>query len=150
MFLVYTYTDFILAQSVRARWPSGSCESVHANLCVRVEVRCKFASPLFPFLSLCCSGGTSWWTAIATAALRHCWTGKDSSTAFCVQTHWRVRHIMSDCSDFSDLLAVSPSDSTWMYVHPPCLGQRCSWREFSVSAFDAAGLSRPQKGCVRF
>lgn len=54
-------------------------------------------------LSVYCSSSTGWWTTVATAALRHCWTGKDNPTAF-LHSNTAAFAVSnnSDCSAFSD------------------------------------------------
>lgn len=76
---------------------------------------------------------------------------KTTPLPFCIQTlqHLPYHQTIQTVQPFQTgaLFSMTPSDSTWMYVHPPCLGQRCSWRECSVSSLDTSGLSRPQKRC---
>lgn len=107
IFIVYIYIDsfgrcvFIIAQNVQAHWFTGAGESVHVNQCVS-DPGMQICLTSFS-LSLYCSSSTGWWTTVATAALRHCWTGKDNPTAF-LHSNTAAFAVSnnSDCSAFSD------------------------------------------------
>lgn len=164
--LIHLADVFILAQNVRAHWFTGAGEPVHINQCVWVAMGCKFASPLSLSLSLSLYLCLSLSLSLSTAAvvqvdgqplrLQLCDTAGQvkttplpfllhSNTLMCVPYHQTIQTVQT--FQTGQLLSMTPSDSTWMYVRPPCPGQTCSWRECSVSTLDTSGLSRPQKRC---